>query len=210
MPKSPSQILLALALTGCSVFGVRSGTPEPAYQVVTKIGPVEIRQYAPKLAASVTVQGDEIAARATGFRRLAAFIFGANTANTSIEMTAPVVQSSAKIAMTAPVAQAAAGPGQWTISFYMPAGYTAATLPRPKDQGIVISELPGALDAVIRFTGIPGKAPAAAAREELLATLANSPYVPDGPPEEWFYDPPWTIPFLRRNEIAVPVALRAN
>ena len=210
MAKSPTQILLALALTGCSVFGVRSGTPEPSYQLVTKIGPVEIRQYVPRLAASVTVPGDEISARSAGFRRLAAFIFGANTARSSIEMTAPVAQSAAKIAMTAPVAQLSPAPGQWTISFYMPAGYTAATLPKPKDKGIVISELPGALDAVIQFSGIPGKAATAKAQAELLATLANSPYAPAGPPEEWFYDPPWTIPFLRRNEVAVPVALRAN
>jgi len=198
--------VFAIALAGCSVVGIRSGTEEPGYRVVASLGSVQIRQYAPRLAASVTVQGDEISARSAGFRRLARFIFGANTANVSISMTAPVAQSAAeKIAMTAPVAQTAA-PGGWTISFFMPAKYTLATLPKPLDSGIRIYEVPGATYAVVRFSGIPGAAPVAAATAKLFAQLQNSNWVPEGGgAENWFYDPPWTLPFARRNEVAVMV-----
>jgi hypothetical protein len=198
--------VFALALAGCSVVGIRSGTEEPGYKVVATVDAVQIRQYAPRLAASVTVQGDEISARSAGFRRLARFIFGANTADSSISMTAPVAQSAAaKIAMTAPVAQTAAPGGSWTISFFMPAKYTLATLPKPKDPGIRIYEVPGATYAVVRFSGIPGTAPVAAARARLYAGLDGSNWVPEGVPEDWFYDPPWTLPFARRNEVAVVV-----
>jgi len=193
--------VFAIALAGCSVVGIRSGTEEPSYRVVASLADVQIRQYAPRLAASVTVPGDEISARSAGFRRLARFIFGANTADTSIAMTAPVAQ---KIAMTAPVAQTS-GPGGWTISFFMPAKYTMETLPKPVDSGIRIYEVPGATYAVVRFSGIPGTAPVAAATAKLFATLQNSAWAPEGGPENWFYDPPWTLPFARRNEVAVIV-----
>ncbi|MDE8345372.1 MAG: heme-binding protein [Acidocella sp.] len=206
--RQPLKLLMALILSGCSVVGIRSGTEEPGYQTITRIGPVEIRQYKPLLAASVTVPGHEIAARSAGFRRLARFIFGANTTNTSINMTAPVAQSSATIAMTAPVAQAQA-PGGWVISFYMPSTYTAETLPKPLDPGIYIHEIPGRTQAVIRFSGIPTANAVATARATLMRTLTGSAWVVNGQPTDWFYDPPWTLPFLRRNEVAVPVTPKA-
>jgi hypothetical protein len=199
--------LVALSLAGCSVVGIRAGTPEPAYRVIGAAGPLQIRQYAPRLAASVTVPGDEVAARSAGFRRLAGFIFGGNSASTSIEMTAPVAQSAQKIAMTAPVAQTG-GPDGWTITFYMPANYTEATLPRPNDPGIRIAMAPAETYAVYRFSGIPGANPVHKGEAIIAANLKTSPWVAIGEPVAWFYDPPWTLPFARRNEVAVPVTAR--
>jgi cysteine synthase len=199
-----------LALAGCSVFGIRSGTEEPAYSVAGNAGPVQIRQYAPRLAASVIVPGDEISARNTGFRRLAGYIFGANARNASIPMTAPVVESpapSAKIAMTAPVAQAQTANG-WMITFYMPRKYSLENLPRPTHPGIQIHQVPATLDAVYRFSGIPGIAAVNQARARLVSALSGSAWQITGDPVTWFYDPPWTLPWFRRNEVAVPVAPR--
>lgn len=98
----------------CSIVGIRSGTEQPKYEVVRPLAEnVEVRRYAPRLAAEVVAEGDEEAARSAAFRRLAAFIFGGNTTQKSIAMTAPVAESakgkSESIAMTAPVATAAAG-----------------------------------------------------------------------------------------------------
>ena len=94
------------------------------------IGPsLEIRQYGPRLAAETVVPGDEIAARSEGFRRIAAYIFGANHGSSKIDMTAPVSTApSETIAMTAPVAQAKTPEG-WHVRFFMPAKYTLETLP---------------------------------------------------------------------------------
>jgi hypothetical protein len=205
-----------LALAGCSVFGIRSGTEEPAYTVIGNAGPVQIRQYGARLAASVTVQGDEVSARSAGFRRLASYIFGANTQGAAIPMTAPVVESreptspeaSAKIAMTAPVAQTQSANGDWTITFYMPQNYDMETLPKPSRPGIQIHQLPATTDAVYRFSGIPGIAAVNRARRLLLTRLAGSAWQITGDPVTWFYDPPWTLPWFRRNEVAVPVAPR--
>ncbi len=201
--------VLAIALAGCSVVGIRSGTEEPRYKVVATMGEVQIRQYAPRLAASVTIQGDEIAARAAGFRRLARFIFGANTADAAISMTAPVAQSAGKIAMTAPVSQAPGPDGSWTITFFMPAKYTESSLPKPTDTGIQIAQIPAETFGVYRYSGIPAAAAAAAAHQKLQAALKNSAWAPSGSVVDWFYDPPWTLPFARRNEAAVLVSPRS-
>jgi len=205
--------LAALVLAGCSVVGVRSGTEEPRYSVVERVRGVEgveIRRYAPRLAAETVVAAGEEEARNVGFRRLAGYIFGDNRASETIAMTAPVAQEAAdseKIAMTAPVAQAPApgAGGGWVIRFFMPAKYTAGTLPVPTDPQVSIVEVPEETVAVRKFSG--SRSPQAVAREAqiLLDALGDSGWRADGPAVAWFYDPPWTLPFLRRNEVAIPV-----
>jgi hypothetical protein len=199
-------LLSAVALTGCSVVGIRTGTPEPAYRVVATLGQVEIRDYAPRIAASTVVSADEVTARSIGFRRLAGFIFGKNSTSASIEMTAPVVQAaSSKIAMTAPVVQQQNSSGAWVIQFIMPAEYTLRTLPKPLDPEIQIITLPAETFAVYRFSGSRDAAAEARGQQILARDLAGSDWAVIGPPLAWFYDPPWTLPWFRRNEVALQV-----
>jgi hypothetical protein len=198
-----------LAVAACSVVGDRRGTEEPAYAVVGQAGAVEIRRYAPRIAAETEIEGGVEAARNDGFRRLAGYIFGGNRGAARIAMTAPVAQApaeGARIAMTAPVAQAPAGAGRWTIRFFMPAEWTLASLPVPNDPAVRLVEVPGETMAVLRFSGDRGEAAVAAREAELLRALAGTQWAPRGAPVAWFYDPPWTLPWLRRNEVAVPVA----
>jgi hypothetical protein len=199
------QSVKAFAQAAGLVFGLRGGTEEPAHQIIAALGAVQIRRYAPRLAASVSVQSDEITARSAGFRRLAGYIFGANTASASINMTAPVAQAPATIAMTAPVAQAQAADGTWVVSFFMPSGYTLATLPRPLDPQIRLHEVAETIEAVYHFSGLPGVAAVARARAILARQLAGSAWVAAGEPVAQFYNPPWTLPWLRRNEVTVAV-----
>jgi hypothetical protein len=202
-----------LLLGACSVIGVRSGTEEPRFEVAGRQGAVEIRRYAPRLAAETTVAAATVeAARSEGFRRLAGYIFGGNRSQAKIAMTAPVsqasvAQASERIAMTAPVVQEAAE-GGWTIRFFMPAGITRETLPQPTDARVAIVEVPGATMAVLRYAGVPSAAAAATHRAALLAALRDGPWQPAGAAEDWFYDPPWTLPPLRRNEAVIPVTPR--
>lgn len=210
--KRALSLLLAPLLAACSVVGMRS-TEEPPFTLVTRQGEAEIRRYAPRLVAEVRVEGDEATARNRGFRPLAAYIFGENQAAARIGMTAPVTQAPVtqaageRIGMTAPVAQAEEG-GAWRIGFFMPARYTRETLPAPRDPAITIRELPEALVAVRRFTGLPTEAAVASARAALEAELAGTAWRLTGPGGAWFYDPPWTVPGLRRSEVWLPVAPR--
>lgn len=208
----------AVLTTGCSTVGVRAGTEEPAYTVVERIGEVEIRRYGPRVVAQTVVSGSGEAARNRGFQRLASYIFGGNTARSSISMTAPVAQAPApgapgasrSIGMTAPVAQGAAGADRWAIQFFMPSAWTLQTLPIPRDPAVTLVELPAETYAVLRFSGLAGTRAVAARQAELDAAVQASPWTADGYPVVWFYDPPWTVPPLRRNEVAVRLASTAR
>lgn len=202
-----SAMVAPFVLAARSLFGIRSDTEEPRGSVIDHLAAVEIREYGPRLAAETTVSGSGDSARSQGFRRLAAYIFGANLGGGKIAMTAPVVQTPEpeKIAMTAPVAQTSDGAGRWTIRFFMPSAYTAQTLPRPTDPEIRIVAVPNETYAVLRFAGNRTQARVAAEQARLLDLLAPSRWRIEGPPTAWFFDPPWTLPFLRRNEVAVRV-----
>ena len=199
---SMATLLGSLLLNACSVFGIRSGTEEPPHSLVERVGDVEIRRYASRIAADTTVSGDAYEARGEGFRRLAGYIFGGNRGRTRIEMTAPVAQSGERIAMTAPVAQGADASGS-VIRFFLPAGLIDP--PKPNDDRVRIVPVPAETVAVLRFSGLATDTAIATQRTTLLATLAGTRWRPAADFATWFYDPPWTLPPLRRNEVAVPV-----
>jgi hypothetical protein len=206
-------LVVALMTTACSTVGVRSGTEEPAFQAVALVGDVEIRRYGDRIAAQTVVNGDNAAARNAGFQRLAGYIFGGNSRRVSISMTAPVAQSDAAsagsgsqtISMTAPVAQAPSGTGRWTVQFFMPAAYTMETLPVPRDPAVQLVVVPAETYAVLKFSGVGSVRAVDSHTAELITGLAGSGWRPNAEPVAWFYDPPWTLPPLRRNEVAVRV-----
>jgi SOUL heme-binding protein len=190
------------------IFGIRLGTEEPFYVHEDDLGAIEVRRYGPRIAAQTSVTGDGEDARRAGFRRLAGYIFGGNHRNTKIAMTAPVAQQGEKIAMTAPVSQThTGGSGNSVIRFYMPSKWSMDTLPEPDDSSVTVLEVPGQRFAVLRFTGDRGPTAVTAKSAELLTALHGTEFHPDGPPVAWFYDPPWTLPFRRRNEVAVALAV---
>ena len=187
---------------GGSIVGIRH-TEEPPFTVQRTIDGVEIRRYGPRLAAETVIDADEEPARNEGFRRLARYIFGGNTAKTKIAMTAPVAQQQGeKIAMTAPVAAQRGQGDQWVIRFFMPAGHTLDSLPTPNDERVRLVEVPAETVAALRFSGLATPSVVAARSKELLATLRTQGLTTTSDPVTWFYDPPWTIPFRRRNEVA--------
>jgi hypothetical protein len=196
-----------------AIVGVRHGTEEPTYTAEQLTSRVEIRHYGPRVAAETTVTADEVAARSDGFRRLAGYIFGGNQVQEKIAMTAPVAQQDGafrgeKIPMTAPVSQNASGNSEWLIRFFMPAGKSLDSLPRPNDQAVQLVALSAETVAVRRFTGSTSSQAVARETAQLRRTLREAGFEPISVPVAWFYDPPWTLPMLRRNEIAIPVAPR--
>jgi hypothetical protein len=203
--KLPVQIVESAA----SIVGIRVGTEEPRYRVVDRIGDVEVREYGARIAAETTVTADDEEARSIGFRRLAHYIFGGNRTRTSIAMTAPVAQStdSQQIAMTAPVAQSTDG-GTSIIRFFMPSEFDLDSLPEPTSDTVRLVSVDSETVAVLRFSGDRGPAAVARQQSALLDAVGRSTYRAVGEPVAWFYDPPWTLPFRRRNEIAVPVSAR--
>ncbi len=184
-----ASLVAGLMTASCSVFGVRT-TPEPSYTVERQIGAVEIRRYGERIGADTVVQGDEMQARNLGFRRLAGYIFGANSPKTNIEMTAPVVQTRTEA-------------GGWRIRFFMPTEYSLQNLPAPNDRAVDLVTVPPERVAVLRYSGLTTAAAVQEEQTRLLRTLEDAGIASEGLPFSWFYDPPWTIPPLRRNEAVV-------
>jgi len=193
-----------VAEAGGSIVGIRSGTAEPSFTVERSVGSIEIRRYELRIAAETTIDADEEKARSEGFRRLAGYIFGGNTTKTKITMTAPVSQQqSEKIAMTAPVAAQRDASGQWVIRFFMPAEDTMDTLPTPNDDRVRLVTVPAERVAVLKFSGTASLDAIASRTDELLNTLRDNNITTTSTPFTWFYDPPWTLPFRRRNEVVI-------
>ena len=167
---------------------------EPKFTLALKEGAFELRDYPPMVVAEVTVPGSQQAAGRRGFRRLAGYIFGANTRREKIAMTAPVTQT--------------AGAGDWLVRFTMPGRLALADLPQPDAADVTLRAVPAARLAVWRFSGLTGEAKVAAEMARLMSSLKTRGLVPTGPASIARYDPPWIPWFLRRNEVMCPVAVR--
>ena len=179
---------------------------EPAYAVVQTTDVFEVRQYAPYLVAEVVVPGPVSEAGNQGFSLLGGYIFGKNKGERKLEMTAPVTQTAlppappVKLEMTAPVTQAATA-GGFLVQFVMPKGYTLATLPEPLDARVKLREVPGNRVAVIRFSGSWSQSTYEEQLQKLRSALAAAGMTTAGEPVSSRYNSPFSLPFLRRNEV---------
>jgi hypothetical protein len=157
---------------------------EPDYEVEARRGDLEVRRYGRMQTAHTTVGEPWEAALEEGFGRLARFILGDNAAHTKVPMTAPVT--------------AARDEAGYRLSFVMPEG---VLLPRPDDARIAYAEIPARRLAVLRFGGRHDSASIEAKKRALVASAEEAGYVPRGEPSFAEYDPPSTVPALRRNEV---------
>lgn len=193
-----------------TLFSVQlMATEEAEFTLIHKENNFEIREYSPRIIAQVSVSGNFNDSSSAGFKSLADYIFGNNVINDKsqkIAMTAPVVAepTSEKITMTAPVL-AEGKNSEWLISFVMPKEYSMESLPKPNNSAVVLIERPKEKYAVVVFSGL--------VRESSYnekATLLNEFVKIQGLSSVGSlliarYNPPWTLPFFRRNELMVKV-----
>lgn len=195
-------ITLGASLGGCMLFGVRT-VEEARYEVVEVAGDIELRDYAPVVVARTYVAvSDWDEAGGVGFRRLAGYIFGGNLAEESIAMTAPVLFASrgAELAMTAPVLRERDARG-WMMSFVLPAEYTLESAPRPVDAKVELLLAAPRRVAALRYSGLFSEPAARDGETRLRAWVAERGFEEVGDPLFAGFDPPWTLPPLRRNEV---------
>ncbi|WP_156842532.1 SOUL family heme-binding protein [Novosphingobium aquimarinum] len=199
--------LAGLAGLAAASWGVVASDVEtPDYTLISKSGKIEVRRYPAMIVAETTVVGSREEAIKRGFRIIADYIFGNNLSDDKVAMTAPVMQqSSQKIAMTAPVMQQGEG-NSWTVRFVMPAEYTMETLPKPGNPQVVLVEVPEKRYAAIRFSGLAGQTSLRKHEAELKRFIADNGLTSASPVEYAFYNPPWTLPFMRRNEMLLELA----
>jgi hypothetical protein len=181
---------------------------QPKYTQLQGEGAIEIRRYEPTIIAKTTVESSEMdSASNEGFRRIAKYIFGGNTSQGKIAMTAPVISSEAKsekIAMTAPVSLQGTS-GKYVIAFTMPSNYTMETLPKPNDPSVILEQVQGKKMAVIGYSGTWSKDRMESKQQELAAWLLQHNIKAVGEPIFARYNPPWWPWFMRTNEVQVEV-----
>lgn len=177
----------------------------PTYSVVYHKTEYEIRQYEPYIVAETSMASES---GSSGFNELFQYISGNNAGRSKLAMTAPVLKSAdgdgQKLAMTAPVLkQNSEGSGM--ISFVMPPGSRLEELPKPRSPKVTLREIPGHRVAVVRFSGVADAGTLKEKTEQLLAALRQDGVKIRSTPVTALYNPPWTPPFMRRNEIMVEV-----
>jgi len=182
---------------------------EPEFEVIEQYAEFEIRHYPPYIVAEVDVAGDFDESGDDAFRILAGYIFGDNAASEKMAMTAPVESRpkdrSVTMAMTAPVTTSLAGENVRTFAFVMESKYTLQTLPVPNDERVRIRQVPERTMAVRRYSGRWTEAKYLKNEERLLAALEANGFRTIGRPSFARYNSPFSLPFLRRNEVMIEI-----
>ncbi|XP_078434884.1 SOUL heme-binding family protein [Wolffia australiana] len=226
---SLSQRVLGEVLTGVAKGGARPsskfGTPRNLeellmsvpeletvdFEVIKRTADYEIRQVQPFFVAETTMPGRtgfDLGGSGQTFNVLAGYIFGKNTAKEQMEMTTPVLtRQGEKMEMTTPVVTQAGRDGAWRMSFVLPSKY-GADLPLPNDPTVRIRQVPARIVAVSAFSGFVTDEVAKEKERALRAALtADSEFqVKESTSVEVAqFNPPFTLPFTRRNEVSLEV-----
>ena len=200
-----TSIIALILIVGVLAGPVMSDVEKPDYKVIQSEQNIEIRQYDPMIIAEVEVNGKREDAIGDGFRLLADYIFGNNTVQQVISMTAPVQQKeNQKIAMTAPVQQQSTGKS-WRMSFVMPSKYSMDSLPVPNNNRVRLKEIMTKKFAVIEFSGTNSNENVIEHENQLMNYIEANQIKINGSPNYAFYNPPWSLPFLRRNEVMIEI-----
>ena len=200
-----TSIIALIFIVGVLAGPVMSNVEKPDYKVIQSEQNIEIRQYEPMIIAEVEVDGKREDAIRDGFRLLADYIFGNNTVQQVISMTAPVQQKeNQKIAMTAPVQQQSMGKS-WRMSFVMPSKYRLDSLPVPNNNRVRLKEILTKKFVVIEFSGTNSNENVTKHENQLMNYIEANQINIIGSPKYAFYNAPWTLPFLRRNEVMIEI-----
>jgi hypothetical protein len=203
-----------LMSTACSVFGNNGDVNEPPYTLIQENGPYQVRRYDPMILAQVSASGSMDKASNKAFRPLFNYIDGNNSTQTKVPMTSPVLQepeaqsdTSKKIPMTAPVFMNtnATSDQQWTMSFVMPASFTLQNTPQPLDPKVNIVKQDARMLAVVTFDGLAKPEERQEKGAEVKQWAASAGYTTVGDAFYAGYNPPFTLPAFRRNEMLIEV-----
>ena len=114
-------------------------------------------------------------------------------------------QSQTSVAMTAPVIQATAQEGCYSVAFVLPTSMTARTAPEPTNPRVTIRRVPPSLGAATRYSGRWPQTSFESHCTGLLAGIEVEGFTVVGTPRFARFDPPYKPWFLRRNEVIVDV-----
>ncbi|URE45326.1 SOUL heme-binding protein [Musa troglodytarum] len=190
------------------------------FRVLKRTNEYEIREVESYFIAETTMPGKtgfDFNGSSQAFNVLAAYLFGKNITSEQMEMTTPVYtrksqSDGVKMDMTTPViTNKSPDQDKWQMSFVMPSKY-GSNLPMPKDPSVSIKEVPKKMVAVTAFSGFVKDEDVMQRESKLREALRSDPefQVKEGASVEVAqFNPPFTLPFTRRNEVAVEVERKA-
>jgi hypothetical protein len=199
-------IIGTVLISAVAVGPIMSDVETPEYEVVKSDRNIEIRLYEPMIIAKVLMDGKREDAIGDGFRLLADYIFGNNTVKQYTDMASlkKKQQKGTTIAMTAPVQQQSAD-SSWQVSFVMPSKHSMKELPKPGNDRVTLKEIPAKQFIVITFSGMNSDANVKKYEDKLMQYIKTNDILFVGSPKYAFYNPPWTLPPMRRNEIMIEI-----
>ncbi|CAL9121157.1 unnamed protein product [Musa acuminata var. zebrina] len=190
------------------------------FRVLKRTNEYEIREVESYFIAETTMPGKtgfDFNGSSQAFNVLAAYLFGKNITSEQMEMTTPVYthksqSDGVKMDMTTPViTNKSPNQDKWQMSFVMPSKY-GSNLPMPKDPSVSIKEVPKKIVAVAAFSGFVTDEDVMQRESKLREALRSDTefQVKEGASVEVAqFNPPFTLPFTRRNEVAVEVERKA-
>jgi effector-binding domain-containing protein len=184
--------IIGIVLIGVvAVAPIMSDVETPNYEAVTAESNIEVRRYDPMIIAEVQMNGKREDAIGKGFRLLADYIFGNNMVKQDIAMTAPVQQQQEGDA--------------WQVSFVMPSEYSMDTLPKPLNGRVTLKKILAKKFVVITFSGTNSDRNVKEHEEKLVEYIQSNNLSITGFPKYAFYNPPWALPPMRRNEVMIEI-----
>ena len=182
--RSKAYTVLAVLTLALVAPTIAADIEEPEYALLETLEGIEIRRYEPTIQAYTSMDSG-------GFRNLAGYIFGGNSDKEEIAMTAPVATTM--------------GETDAQMAFTLPSAWTMENLPSPDDEKVLLREMPAFTAAVIEFSGWARRGAYTKQLQKLSQTLDQQGITTIGEPILNQYDPPWKLPFMRRNEVMVAI-----
>ncbi len=192
MQISKAKILIVAAFS-LIAFDQTMAIETPKYKLIKKESGFELREYDPMIVASTSVESNYSDATSIGFRRIASYIFGGNSAGMKIDMTAPVITNK-------PATREI-----YEIQFIMPSKHSFTDLPKPSTGNVSIKYINLGKTAVLKFGGWATMDRATYYKNKLSDLLESKGYEPTGSFLIAQYNSPWAIPPFRKNEIIVEI-----
>ena len=162
---------------------------EAIYNIVYQNDVYEIRNYNDRLAIQVNYTNQD-----GGFRKLFRYISGSNIDSTKINMTIPAIQSNKN--------------GIKTIQFLLPSNFTKKNAPAPLDKELELVVIEQGYYAVIKYSGLLTNKNFYKHRNILKDNLLIDNIEILNSAIRATYNRPFTLPFLRRNEVMFRVVWR--
>ena len=162
----------------------------PKYTVLKCYDDFELRQYGSMILAQTVMESDSYENTSRqGFRTVASYIFGGNSENKKIAMTAPVIMEMGD---------------DTKMSFVMPKEHSMESLPEPSSKDVELLKVSPKKYAVVTFPGYANNKKIEKHAKKLLTSVKSEGLETVGNVQFMGYNAPWQV-IGRKNEIAVEI-----